>query len=164
MTREAFQPRIRSARRSCQFGRRFQFPSPSHNCRRLSSYQPAACRPVFPRDWLPLVTAHCYGPGGAEKPKWQGTHQNPVVAGAAGAAIPASLSRGYRPPNVQKPGWWDHRQISSRCLWLIKAMYPRESMAVVPRVRFELTPEKPGNLRWWSGVGTATMSRSHVDQ
>lgn len=91
-------------------------------------------------------------------------HENPVVAGAAGAAIPASLSRGYRPPNVQKPGWWDHRQISSRCLWLIKAMYPRESMAVVPRVRFELTPEKPGNLRWWSGVGTATMSRSHVDQ
>ncbi|WP_210212927.1 hypothetical protein, partial [Sinorhizobium meliloti] len=34
----------------------------------------------------------------------QGTHQNPVT-GAAGAAIAASLSRGYRPPNPQKPGW-----------------------------------------------------------
>lgn len=32
------------------------FPRPSHNCRRLPSYQPAACRPVFPRDRLPLVT------------------------------------------------------------------------------------------------------------
>ncbi len=72
---------------------------------------------------LPLVTAHCYRPGCAEKPKWLGTRENPVVAGAAGAAIAASLSRGYRPPNAQEPGWWDHRQISSRCLWLIKAMY-----------------------------------------
>ncbi|MEI3855951.1 MULTISPECIES: hypothetical protein, partial [unclassified Ensifer] len=31
------------------------------------------------------------------------------------------------PSTAQKSGWWHHRQISSRCLWLIKAMYRLES-------------------------------------
>jgi antitoxin ParD1/3/4 len=43
-----------------------------------------------------------------------------MVAGATGAAIAAGLSRRYRPSNAEKSGRWDHRQISSRCLWLIR--------------------------------------------
>lgn len=133
------------------------FPRPSHNCRRLSSYQPAACRPVFPRDRLPLVTAHCYAPGSAEKPKRQGTHENAVVAGAAGAAIAASLSRRYRPPNAQKSGRWDHRHISSRCLWLIKAMYRRARLA---RSRFGAVKRSQEVQRYAEGTYQAHWRQS----
>lgn len=79
------------------------FPRPSHNCRRLPSYQPAACRLYFHEigfRWShALLRARQCG-------KAEMAHENPVVAGAAGAAIAASLSRRYRPPNAQKSGRW----------------------------------------------------------
>jgi CheY-like chemotaxis protein len=85
----------------------------------FSSHQPRTCRPIFPRNRFPLVPAHCYRPGSAKKPKRQGKHENPLVAGAAGAAITASVPRCYRPSDAQKPGWRHHHQICRGCLWLI---------------------------------------------
>lgn len=73
------------------------------NRRRLSSYQPAACRPVFPRDRLPMVAARRHRKRHSQNPAWPGERANPVVARAACAAIDERFSHRHGSSDAPKP-------------------------------------------------------------
>ena len=121
-TVQACAPRICSRRGSRQLGRRLQSPGAAHGSRCLSSHQPRACRPLFPRNRVSLVAADRRRRGHPANSAWPGNHPNPVVTRAAGASAAAGLPRRHRARDAPHSHRRHHHEVRYRCLWLIKAL------------------------------------------